>query len=396
MENKYNFDEILNRKGTYSYKYDTLTKYFGRDDITPLWVADMEFRSPSCIKEVLQQYIDSDVYGYNVEPSELKPIIAYWLEKEHSWKVHSDSIVFIAGIVRGIGYVINYFTKPGDKIVIQSPVYHPFTNVPQGNGRIVLRNPLKDHKMDLDHLEKLLNENPDTKMIILCNPHNPGGYMWTREELISLAEICYSHQVLVLSDEIHSDLALWGNKNIPFASVSQKAADICITLGAPSKTFNIPGFAASFAVVTNLSLSKPFFDWLEINELCCPCIVASLAMMAAYTKGKPWRDAAVKYIEDNIFYLEDKFTNFKGKDGKQMILPIRPQSSYLVWLDCRPLLKVLAGKEALEIEDQSLLEDFFINKVGIALNSGIMFGDEGLGFMRLNAACPRSMLDFNL
>ena len=189
---------------------------------------------------------------------------------------------------------------------------------------------------------------------------------------------------------------MWGNKNIPFASVSQKAADICITLGAPSKTFNIPGFAASFAVVTNLSLSKPFFDWLEINELCCPCIVASLAMMAAYTKGKPWRDAAVKYIEDNIFYLEDKFTNFKGKDGKQMILPIRPQSSYLVWLDCRPLLKVLAGKEALEIEDQSLLEDFFINKVGIALNSGIMFGDEGLGFMRLNAACPRSMLDFNL
>jgi len=391
----FNFDEIINRRNTYSVKYDALTQIFGREDITPLWVADMEFRSPQCIRDVLEKYVQSGIYGYNSEPPQMKPAIARWQLQEHGWKVECDWISFIPGIVRGIGLAVNFFTKPGDKVVIQSPVYYPFTNVPAGNGRTVLRNPLKDGRMDLDHLDSLMTDEGPVKMMILCNPHNPGGYMWSREDMVRLAEICHRHGTLVVSDEIHSDLSLWGNRNICYASVSDLAASESITFGAPSKTFNIPGFASSFAIIPNPELSKPFYEWLEVNELNAPSIFASLGMITAFTEGKPWRDAALKYIEKNILYLEDKFSGFRA-GGVQLINPVRPQSSYLVWLDCRNLLCRLAGKDRLQPEDQQLLVDYFVNKVGIGINDGIQFGPEGLGYMRINAGCPRSMLEFNL
>jgi cystathionine beta-lyase len=392
---EFNFDEIIDRRNTYSVKYDAMDTLFGRDDITPLWVADMEFRSPQCIRDVLEKYVQSGIYGYNSEPPQMKPAIAQWMRQEHGWKVECDWISFIPGIVRGIGLAVNFFTRPGDKVVVQSPVYHPFTLVPTGNGRTVLRNPLKDGKMDFDSLDSLLSAEAPVKMMILCSPHNPGGYLWSREDLIQLAEICHRHGTLVISDEIHADLCLWGNRNISFASVSDKAAENSITFGAPSKTFNIPGFASSFSIIPNPELAKPFYGWLEANELNYPSIFASLGMVTAFTEAKPWRDAAVKYIEGNILYLEEKFAAFRA-DGVQLIKPIRPQSSYLVWLDCRNLLRRLAGREALRPEDQPLLVDYFVNKVGIGINDGTMFGPEGLGFMRLNAGCPRSMLCFGL
>lgn len=391
----FNFDEIIDRRNTYSVKYDALKELFGRDDITPLWVADMEFRSPKCIRDVLEKYVQSGVYGYNSEPPQMKPTIARWMLQEHGWKVECDWISFIPGIVRGIGLAVNFFTKPGDKVVVQSPVYHPFTNVPLGNGRRVLRNPLKEGKMDLDGLDSLLSSEGPVKMMILCSPHNPGGYLWSREDLTQLAEICHRHGTLVISDEIHADLNLWGNRNISFASVSDKAAGNSITFGAPSKTFNIPGFASSFSIIPNPELAKPFYAWLSANELNSPSIFASMGMITAYTEGKPWRDAAVRYIENNILYLEQKFAAFRA-DGVQLINPVRPQSSYLVWLDCRNLLRRLAGRDGLKPEDQPLLVDYFVNKVRIGLNDGTMFGPEGLGFMRINAGCPRSMLGFGL
>ncbi|MBR3030937.1 MAG: PatB family C-S lyase [Bacteroidales bacterium] len=392
---EFNFDEIIDRRNTYSVKYDALKTLFGRDDITPLWVADMEFRSPKCIRDVLEKYVQSGVYGYNSEPAQMKPTIAGWMLQEHEWKVESDWISFIPGIVRGIGLAVNFFTKPGDKVVVQSPVYHPFTNVPLGNGRKVLRNPLKEGKMDLDSLDSLLSAEGPVKMMILCSPHNPGGYLWSREDLTQLAEICHRHGTLVISDEIHADLNLWGNRNISFASVSDIAAENSITFGAPSKTFNIPGFASSFSIIPNPELAKPFYAWLSANELNCPSIFASMGMITAYTEGKPWRDAALRYIEGNIIYLEEKFAAFRA-GGEQLINPVRPQSSYLVWLDCRNLLRHLAGRNELKLEDQPLLVDYFVNKARIGLNDGTMFGPEGLGFMRLNAGCPRSMLGFDL
>ena len=391
----FNFDEIIDRRNTYSVKYDALKELFGRDDITPLWVADMEFRSPKCIRDVLEKYVQSGVYGYNSEPAQMKPTIARWMLQEHGWKVECDWISFIPGIVRGIGLAVNFFTKPGDKVVVQSPVYHPFTNVPVGNGRKVLRNPLKEGKMDLDGLDSLLSSESPVKMMILCSPHNPGGYLWSREDLTQLAEICHRHGTLVISDEIHADLNLWGNRNISFASVSDIAAGNSITFGAPSKTFNIPGFASSFSIIPNPELAKPFYAWLSANELNSPSIFASMGMITAYTEGKPWRDAALRYIESNILYLEEKFAAFRA-DGEQLINPVRPQSSYLVWLDCRNLLRRLAGRDVLKPEDQPLLVDYFVNKVRIGLNDGTMFGPEGLGFMRINAGCPRSMLGFDL
>ena len=391
----FNFDEIIDRRNTYSVKYKALKTLFGREDITPLWVADMEFRSPACIRDVLEEYVQSGIYGYDIEPEQMKPVISQWLLQEHNWKTETDWISFIPGIVRGIGLAVNFFTESGDKIVIQSPVYHPFTNVPEGNGRTVLRNPVKDGHMDLEHLDRLLTDEGPVKMMILCNPHNPGGYSWSREVLEDLAEICYRHGTLVVSDEIHADLALWGNKNVCFASVSEKAAQNSITFGAPSKTFNIPGFASSFAVIPNPELAKPFYAWLESNELNSPSIFASMGMITAFTKGKAWRDAAVSYIEQNILYLEEKFSSFQA-DGVQLVNPIRPQSSYLVWMDCRNLLRRLAGRDGLKPEDQALLEDYFVNRAKVGLNTGTMFGPEGLGYMRLNAACPRSLLTFDL
>ena len=392
---EFNFDEIIDRRNTYSVKYAALKTLFGREDITPLWVADMEFRSPKCVRDILEKYVQSGIYGYDTEPPQMKPVIAQWELQEHGWKVDCDWISFIPGIVRGIGLAVNFFTEPGDKVVVQSPVYHPFTNVPLGNGRKVLRNPVKDGRMDLDHLESLLKAEGPVKMLILCNPHNPGGYIWSRGELESLAEICRRHGVLVISDEIHADLSLWGNRNICFASVSEAAAENSITFGAPSKTFNIPGFASSFAIIPNPELAQPFYKWLSANEFNSPSIFASLGMIAAFTEAKPWRDAAVKYIEGNILHLEEKFSAFRA-GGVQLIEPVRPQSSYLVWLDCRNLLRRLAGRDGLKPEDQTLLEDYFVNKVKVGMNTGVMFGPEGLGYMRLNAACPRSLLDFEL
>ena len=391
----FNFDEIIDRRNTHSVKYQALKALFGREDITPLWVADMEFRSPECIREKLEDYVNSGIYGYDAEPPQMKPAIQNWLLQEHGFKTEAEWINFIPGIVRGIGLAVNFFTKPGDKVVVQSPVYHPFTNVPAGNGRTVLRNPLKGGKMDLDHLEKLLDAEAPVKMMILCNPHNPGGYMWSREDLARLAEICHRHRTLVISDEIHADLALWGNKNISFATVSEIAAQNSITFGAPSKTFNIPGFAASFSVIPNPELARPFYSWLSANEFSSPSIFASTGIITAFTEGKSWRDAAVRYIEGNILYLEDKFAAFRS-GGVQLVNPIRPQSSYLVWLDCRNLLHRLTDHDNLQPEDQALLEDYFVNRVKVGLNTGTMFGPEGLGYMRLNAACPRSMLAFEL
>lgn len=386
------FDEIIDRKGTFSVKYDKLKLYFGREDLTPLWVADMEFRSPDCIKKALQKYVEGGVYGYNVEPEELWNSIMDWLRTEQCWTVRREWLTFIPGIVRGIGYAVNYFTSKGDKILVQTPVYHPFMLVPKGNDRELVFNPLRRtepaweegspvsaseiYSIDFENLEKITAEN-DIKMMILCNPHNPGGIKWKREELQRIADICHRRKILVISDEIHADLQLWGGTHIPFASVSEKAAAISITFGAPSKTFNIPGLASSFAVIPNRELREGFYQWLSANELNDAPITSSLATIAAYTQGNSWRKEALKYIEENIIFTENFFAENLPK-----IKVIRPEASFLVWLDCRGL--GLNQKE---------LVDYFVNKARLALNDGSMFGPEGTGYMRLNVACPRTMLE---
>ena len=371
----------INRKGSYSVKVDALEKYFGKDNLIPLWVADMDFETPQCVKDTLQQVIDGGVYGYNVIPDNYYPTIVQWLKQVQKWDVEQKWLTFIPGIVKGIGYVINYFTKEGDGVIVQPPIYPPFLNVPKGNGRKLLFNPLvrteEGYRMDFENLREICSTG-ECKLLILSNPHNPGGIAWDRDTLKELAAICHEHNILVISDEIHADMPLFGTEHIPFASVSNEAAQISITFGAPSKTFNMAGIVSSFAVVPNEEIRDPFYKWLSVNELGSPTIFATLGAIAAYTKGNEWRMKMLDYIEGNVVFVE----NFCKNDLGGLIRPVRPLSSFLVWLDCRELSRKLFG-----CVNQQQLVELFINKAGLALNNGETFGPGGEGYMRLNVGC---------
>ncbi|MBO4561943.1 MAG: PatB family C-S lyase [Bacteroidaceae bacterium] len=376
---KYDFDKIIDRRGSNSVKYGALKEVFGRDDLIPLWVADMDFETPDFITDALRKRLEHSLFGYTMVPDELYETIARWVDDHHGWKVRKEWITYIPGVVKGIGAVVNVFVKPDEKVIIQPPVYFPFRLTPQGNGRKVVFNPLKrveggSYEMDFENLEKVTDDK--CRLLILSNPHNPAGVCWSRETLIKLADFCYEHNIIVISDEIHSDLALFGNKHIPFASVSEKAASISITFGAPSKTFNIAGIVSSYSIVPDDTLRRRFYTWLEANELNSPHMLAPIATIAAFQKGEEWRRQLISYIEDNVRFVEDYC-----KNNIPAIKPMRPQATYLIWLDCRGL--GLNHKE---------LIDLFVNKARLALNDGEMFGPGGEGFMRLNVGCPRSVL----
>ena len=379
------------RKGTYSVKVDALKKYYGKDDLLSLWVADMDFKTPECIKDALQGVLDGGVFGYNFIPDNYFPTIAAWLGKMQKWEVDTKWMAFIPGIVKGIGYAINFFTKEGDGIIVQPPVYPPFLNLPKGNNRKLHFNPLirvedpdakYQYRMDFENLEQVASSG-ECKMLILSNPHNPAGIAWDRETLTRLAEICHRHNILVVSDEIHADMPLFGTEHIPFATVSKEAEQISITFGAPSKTFNMAGIVSSFAVVPNEKIREPFYKWMQVNELSSPTIFATLGAIAAYTKGNEWRIEMLDYIEKNVQFIE-KFCK-ENLDG--LVVPVRPCSSFLVWLDCRGLCKKLFGGP-----DQQRLVQLFVNDAGLALNDGAAFGMGGEGYMRLNVGCGIEVL----
>lgn len=374
------FEEIHPRRGTGALKYDALAERYGNPDLLPLWVADMDFDTPSFIVEALKKRLEHPVFGYTVVPEELWESIRSWNKKLHGWDIKREWLTFIPGIVKGIGMAINVFTRPGDKIIIQPPVYHPFRLVPEGNEREVVYNPLIEqpdgsYKMDMAHLEKIAKEEK-AAMLILSNPHNPAGIVWDRQTLEEVVRICSENDVLVISDEIHSDMALWKNRHIPFASVSEQAASCSITFGAPSKTFNIAGIVSSYSVVPDENIRRKFYGWIDANEFSEPTIFAPIATIAAYTKGYDWRCRMLEYVQGNIDFLIEYC-----KEKLPVIKPLRPQASFLVWLDCRQMK--LPQKELVE---------FFVQKCGLALNDGTMFGPGGEGFMRLNVGTTRQIL----
>lgn len=376
---EYNFDKITERRGSGALKYDALQERYGDPDLLPLWVADMDFETPDFIVEALQKRLDHHIYGYNVVPDEYWLSIMRWVEAHHGWKIKREWLRYIPGIVKGIGMAINVFVEKDEKVIIQPPVYHPFRLTPEGNGREVVYNPLKEnadgsYSMDFDNLEAVADGK--CRLLILSNPHNPAGIVWDRETLTRLASFCHSHGILVVSDEIHCDMALWDNKHIPFASVSKEAAECSITFGAPSKTFNIAGIVSSYAIVPNEAIRERFFKWLSANELDDPTFFATAATVAAFGQGEQWRKQMLRYVEGNIDFLVD----YCNRNIPQ-IKPLRPQASFLVWLDCR----------ALHMSQEELV-DLFVKKARLALNSGDMFGKEGTGFMRLNVGCPRATL----
>ncbi len=375
----YDFDRIIDRHGSGAMKLDNMECIFGKSDLLPLWIADMDFAICPDITNAIKERLNHPILGYTAPSQSYWQSIIDWLDRRHGFKVSREELSFIPGVVKGIAFAVNYFTNPGDKIVIQPPVYHPFRLVPEGNNRIVLNNPLipseNGYDMDFEHLEQLfINENP--RMLVLCNPHNPGGIQWDKETLCRLATLCRKYNVLVISDEIHGDLMLYGKKHIPFASVSEDAAMNSISLGAPSKTFNIPGLVSSWMIIKNPEIRTPYYHWLETNGFSEATFVATIGTETAYNNGEEWLKQLLAYIEGNISAVEKYIA-----EKLPMLKPMRPQASFLVWLDCRNL-----GLS------QNELVDLFVNKAKLALNNGTMFGKEGEGYMRLNVATPRSVL----
>jgi cystathionine beta-lyase len=379
MKVKYDFDQIIDRRNTNSVKIDALKEVFGADDLIPLWVADMEFLSPPEITDALKKRVEHGIFGYYTPDDAYFKSIINWLKNRHSWTVDKQDVIFVPGVVKGFAFAIDAFTNVGDKIIIQPPVYPPFKTTSEGLNRKIVNNPLiydnGQYSMDFDNLREVAKTG--CKMLILCNPQNPSGRIWSKDELSELAEICFDNQILVVSDEIHSDLVLRGNEHIPFATVSNKAAQNNITLMAPSKTFNIAGIVSSFAVVENEEIRKKYFNYLNARQLGDGTIFGYIAAEYAYEYGEEWLNQALEYIQENIDFVDD----YLQKNIPQ-IKAVKPDASFLIWLDCR----------ALNLS-QPELEKLFIQKAKLALNSGTMFGKEGKGFMRLNVGCPRITLE---
>lgn len=380
---KYDFDTIIERRGSGDLMHEALKPRWGRDDLQPMWVADMDFAVCPTIMDALRKRLEHPILGYTVEPADYRPAIIDWERTHHQWDIKPEWISFIPGIVKGIGFVCNVFVKPEEKVIVMPPVYHPFFLTPRANHREVVWNPMKMREdgyydIDFEGLERVCDDK--CRLLILCNPHNPVGICWDRDTLIKLADFCYDHHLLVISDEIHCDLALFGHKHIPFASVSDKAAEISITMQAPSKTFNIAGVVASHAIVPNPDLRKEFYGWLKANELDEAHIFAHIATIAAFRHSEEWRRQLVEYIEGNALFVEE----FCHQNMPQL-KPLRPQASFLVWLNCRDL----------NLNHEELL-DLFIDKAHLALNDGEMFGPGGEGFMRLNIGSPRAYVKAGL
>lgn len=375
----YDFNKIIDRSGSGDLKHEVLQERYGRADLLPLWVADMDFETPDFITIALKKRLEHSLFGYTVEPEELWPTVQKWIKNHHQWDVKREWLSYIPGIVKGIGMVVNVFTKPDEKVIIQPPVYHPFRLTPEGNGREVVYNPLKEnadstYSMDFDNLEQVADEK--CKVLVLSNPHNPAGIVWSKETLARLADFCYDHHILVISDEIHCDMALWGNKHVPFATASEKAAQCSITFGAPSKTFNIAGIVSSYSIIPNDEIRNKFYTWLAANELNEAPLFSPIATIAAFKNGEAWRKDMLHYIEENIIFVEEYC-----REHLPMIKPLRPEASFLVWLDCR----------AMNLKHAQLI-DLFVNKAHLALNDGEMFGKGGEGFMRMNVGTPRAIL----
>lgn len=376
---KYDFDEIIERRGTHSIKFDSMQELWGRNDLIPMWVADMDFRTPSFIVEAIRKRVEHEIFGYTKPSDEYFNSIICWVDKRYGMKVCKEQIQYVAGIVPGIHHAVCALSEKGDKIMIQPPVYHPFKQVIEGTGRCVVQSPLilRDGRycMDFDSMRKQIQ---GCKLYILCNPHNPGGVVWSREELETVADICKESGVIVISDEIHADMTFLPYKHLPFAMVNDWTHENTVTFMAPSKVFNMPGIIASHAIVFNNDLRERFYSYLEQNDLIMGNAFAYPAVEAAYTQGEDWLKQMLDYVYENIRLVD---ASLKQKMPK--IKAILPEASFLIFLDCREL----------GYETQEQLVDFFVNKARLGLNDGAMFGKEGTGFMRLNVATPRSIVE---
>jgi len=366
------FDQIPDRRATESAKW----RAYG-EDVLPMWVADMDFRSPESMIQALHQRVEHGIFGYPMPPEGLKESIVAWLHNRHGWQITPEDLVIIPGVVTGFHLAAHAVTRPGDGVLVQTPTYGPFFRVAPNVHLVQQEMQLPQgadgqYDLDLDAFQAAINGR--TRIFMLCNPQNPTGRVFRQDELESMAEICLKNDILICSDEIHSDLVYSGERHIPIAMLDPEIAAHTITLLAPSKTFNIAGLEASVAVIQNAELRRQF-EGARLGLVGWVNLLGQIAMRAAYQGGEPWLDALLTYLEGNRDYLVE--TIDRHLPG---IKVARPEGTYLAWLDCRQ-----AGIEGKPSE-------FFQKQARVAMNDGAWFGAGGEGFVRLNFGCPRSML----
>ncbi len=379
----YNFDEIINRENTDAYKLDLRELYFGSNDVLPLWVADMDFKAPAAVIAALQNRANHEIYGYTIRDKKFTGAIINWLSSQHNWNVEESWIEFSPGVLPSIMVAIHEFSNVGDKVIIQTPVYPPFYSIVTENGRELVKNTLVEtdgyYTIDLDLLEEQASD-PNTKIFVLSNPHNPVGRAWKKEELRRIAEICVKHDVLIVSDEIHSDLCLYGNKHLVMADLFPEVEDRIITCMAPSKTFNIAGLSTAYAIISNDKLRNRFHKRLWAMQLHMGNLFGGIALEAAYNEGAEWLNELKVYLEGNVA-LVDEFI----KANMPEVGFVKPEATYLLWFDFR---KWNLSPSKLK---KAMIE---IGQVG--LNDGVSFGKEGAGFQRMNIGSPKAIIEEGL
>ena len=374
---KYNFDEVIDRSANRAAKYDERIKKFGTDHVIPLWVADMDFKTAQPIIDAMKQKAEEGIWGYTSRPDSYFQAICNWQERRNGWKIDKNLVSWSLGVVPALSSIVKVFSNPGDKIMIQTPVYSEFYDVTEAWGRVVVENQLVEKNgswtIDFDDFEKKAKE---VKIFLLCSPHNPLGIVWTKEQLQKMAEICIANQVLLVSDEIHSDLIFHGKKHIPTAMVSDEIAGKIISCISGTKTFNLAGLQASTTVFPNEEMKMEFDRFWMNMDIHRNNAFSSVAMEAAFNEGEEWLEQLLAYLNDNFEYVK----SFCEEHIPQIKVNV-PDATYLMWLDCRGLAM-----------DNETLRKFMIEKAGLGLNEGYTFGRSLNGYMRLNAACPRSVL----
>ena len=378
---EYNFDEPVERRGTSCVKHDMLKEVFGTQDVLPMWVADMDFKTPDFVVNAVKERCSHEVFGYTFAPATYVCAVVNWFQSHYGIEAKWSKMHFIPGVVQGIAFVLQAFTQPGDNVLVTTPVYPPFLNVPHRSGRRFVSSSLKtvNGRFEIDY-EDLEEKAKVCKVMILANPHNPGGTVWTPEELRRIAEVCYRQKVLVIADEIHADLTLPGHKHTSFTTVSEEAIHNSITFFAPSKTFNMAGLGSSVCYVPDPDIRRQFFNYLDANELSLGNLFAYIGAEAAFRYGEQWRLQLLQYLQGNVDFAIDYLACHAPK-----VVVMRPEASFLLWLDFR----------AYGLPHDELVR-LMIEKAKVGLNSGTDYGADGEGFMRLNIGCPRATLEKGL
>lgn len=376
---KFDFDRVIDRRHTHSAKWDLMEELHGDKDLLPMWVADMDFTTAPCVVNALKKLAETGVFGYPHRPQSNKDAVKGWMERRHGWAIDNTWLTYSPGVVTALNLCILAYSQPGDRVIIQPPVYYPFARCIVNNGRRIENNPLKfengRYELDFDDLEKRATNR--TRLMIISSPHNPVGRVWTKDELQKVGAFCVKNDIVLVSDEIHSDLIYKGYKHVPTASISEEIARQTITCMAPSKTFNLAGLKTSSIIISNPRLRKMYNAMLGNLSIGMDNTFGLAALEAAYTKGEEWLEELLIYLEANmdyaIQYVEERIPGIKV---------LRSEGTYLLWLDCRGL-----GLE------NKVLDNFMLKKAKLWLDDGPLFGPGGEGFQRINIACPRVTLE---